>query len=118
MGYAHKVVLIFTFLTALSAPAFTPDTATDLIRHAKKLSDLRAEGAAPFHLGIVFTLNGSLSISHGDSPGTGDGSFVETSQRFDEAAKQAVLQWKFRPALCGDEPVEVPINIEVSNRIR
>jgi TonB family protein len=78
MGYAHKVVLIFIFLTALSAPAFTADTATDLISHAKKLSDLRAEGAAPFHLGIVFTLNGSLSKSHGDSPGIGDGSFVET----------------------------------------
>ncbi len=78
MGYAHKIVLIFIFLTALSASAFTADTATGLISHAKKLSDLRAEGAAPFHLGIVFTLNGSLSASDGDSAGTGDGSFVET----------------------------------------
>jgi TonB family protein len=77
MGFANKTILVF--LTIYSACSLAADgDAIALIRHAKEVSDLRAESSSPFHLGIVFKRNGSLSEARADSPESGDGSFVET----------------------------------------
>ena len=35
----------------------------------------------------------------------------------DEKAIQAVMRWKFRPALSGDRPVTAPATVEVSFRL-
>ena len=45
-------------------------------------------------------------------------SVLEAGAGMDEAARAAVAAWKFKPAMCGSDPVITDIKVEVELRLR